>query len=73
MKIVIVSYTMSIECEQEIEVPNDFEFKSFDPDEMLEELEDEIGSFEPKEIIVKGDDVNGVDFDTIYQIELIDD
>ena len=73
MKKVIVSYTMSIVCEQEIEVPNDFELKSFDPDDMLEELEDEIGIFKPKEIIVKGDDVNSVDFDTIYQIELLDD
>ena len=72
MKKVIVSYTMSIVCEQKIEVPNDFEFKSFDPDEMLEELEDEIGIFEPNEITVKGDDVNDVDFDTVYHIELLD-
>lgn len=73
MKKVIVYYNISIDCQQEVELPNDFEFKSFDPDEMLEELEGEIGSFEPKEIIVKGDDVNDVDFYFVYHIDLLDD
>ena len=71
MKKAIVSYTMTIDCQQVVIVPNDFEFTTFDPEGMIEELEDEIGYFEPNDI--QGDDVNDVDFEFVYDITLLDD
>lgn len=73
MKKVIVSYTMSVICEQVVEVPDDFEFTTYDPDSKLEELQDEIGLFYPKDMDVIGDDVNGFDFDSVFYIDFLKD
>ena len=69
MKKVIVSYHMILCCHQIVEVPDEFEFKSSEPNSMLDELESEIGMFEPSEVDVTGEDVSDVEFDLVHNVD----
>jgi hypothetical protein len=69
MKKVIVSYHMILCCHQIVEVPDEFEFKSSEPNSMLDELESEIGMFEPSEVDVTGEDVSDVEFDFVHNVD----
>ena len=69
MKKVIVLYHMILCCHQIVEVPDEFEFKSSEPNSMLDELESEIGMFEPSEVDVTGEDVSDVEFDFVHNVD----
>ena len=68
MKKVTVYYRMAVFCSQDIMVNNDFKFKSEELEEMIDELDREVGDFDINPLKVEGKDVNDYDFDFVYQI-----
>lgn len=63
MKNVMVDYTYTVFCSKTVEVPDDFEFNSTDPDYMADEI-----NFDISDIRVLGDDVDGSEFDGIRSV-----
>jgi len=68
MKKVTVYYRMAVFCSQDIMVNDDFKFKSEELEEMIDELDREVGDFDINPLKVEGKDVNDYDFDFVYQI-----
>lgn len=59
---------MAVFCSQDILVNDDFKFKSEELEEMIDELDREVGDFDINPLKVEGKDVNDYDFDFVYQI-----
>jgi len=68
MKKVTVYYRMAVFCSQDIMVNDDFKFKSKELEEMIDELDMEVGDFDINPLMVDGIDVDDYDFDFVYQI-----
>ncbi len=73
MKIVTVECSYSIFCSAQVQVPDDFEFESYEPGERVDELESLLDvSFDeliPEPEVKDHESINDVSFDMWYDVD----
>ena len=74
MKKVTINCQYIVSCSVEIEVPNDFNFDSYEPEERISEIEDQLGidvdDLIPEPEIFDHPTIDGIEFDMWLDVDL---